>query len=259
MSDDESVKITAFLEQHPDIEIFELVLPDMCGGLRGKWVSRDKIHKAFSGGLKMPLSSVAFDVWGRDGEAWVFESGDGDGICRADIRTLTPVPWLDRPTGQVLLSLEEVGGAPLEFDVREILRRLMARFAELGLTPVLASEMEFYLLQEGDDAQGRPLHTQTDAIGGALQSGQTYSIELMEQMSELMHGIRDAGVAQGLPIDTLIKESAPSQYEINLYHNADAQVAADHAQMIASETTGTLLANSRSGRKFWASLAVRSP
>ena len=59
-------RLQTFLEQHPDIELFEVILPDIAGGLRGKWVTRDKIHKVMEGGLKLPLSAQAFDVWGRD-------------------------------------------------------------------------------------------------------------------------------------------------------------------------------------------------
>jgi glutamine synthetase len=221
-----------FLDAHPDIEIFEVMLPDMAGGLRGKWVTRDKIHKVFAGELKLPLSALAFDVWGRDVEAWVWNSGDGDGLCEPDIRTLAVVPWLERPTGQVLMSLREISGEPCDYDSRFILQGLMARFANHGLTPVLASEMEFHLLGNDDDHLGQPVHTQTDRVGGALASGQTYCIETMESMADLMHGIRDACAAQNLPIDTLIKESAPSQYEINLYHCPDALLAADQAVML---------------------------
>ncbi|MEH6591393.1 MAG: glutamine synthetase family protein [Halioglobus sp.] len=225
-------QLNSFLEAHPDIEIFEVILPDIAGGLRGKWVTRDKIHKVFSGGLKLPTSALAFDVWGRDVEAFVFDSGDGDGICQADIRTLVPVPWLQRPTGQVVISLNEVSGEPCSHDSRFMLQGLMDRFKALGLTPVVASEMEFHLFQSGDDELGRPLHTQTDRLGGALASGQTYCIETMEDMGDVMHDIRDACTAQGLPVDTLIKESAPSQYEINLYHCPDALMAADQAVML---------------------------
>ena len=221
-----------FLEKHPDIEVFEVMLPDIAGGLRGKWVTRDKMEKVMAGGLKLPLSALAFDIWGRDVEAWVFDSGDGDGRCEADIRTLAPVPWAARPTGQVLMSLREVDGRPCGYDPRFMVRQLMARFAAHGLTPVLASEMEFYLFSGREDALGRPVHTQSDRLGGALGSGQTYGIDTMGGMSELMHAIRDACIAQRLPIDTLIKESAPSQYEINLYHCADALLAADQAVML---------------------------
>ena len=184
------------------------------------------------GGLKMPLSTLAFDVWGRDGEAWVFDSGDGDGFCAPDIRTLVPTPWLKRGTGQVLMSMNEVDGAPCSYDSRYIVKGLMNRFAELGLTPVMATEMEFHLLKGQCDDQGRPLHTQEDRVGGSLAAGQTYGIDMMEEMADVMYEIHDACAAQGLPVDTLIKESAPSQYEINLYHCDDALHAADQAVML---------------------------
>lgn len=92
-------RLQAFLDKHPGIEIFELILPDVCGGLRGKWITREKIHKVLAGELKLPLSSLAFDVWGRDAEALVFDNGDGDGFLHADIRTLVVTPWSRRPTG----------------------------------------------------------------------------------------------------------------------------------------------------------------
>jgi glutamine synthetase len=231
MADDKEI-LQAFLAKHPDIEIFEIILPDVCGGLRGKWLTRDKIHKAMAGELKMPLSSLAFDVWGRDAEILVFETGDGDGFCLPDIRTLAIAPWFARPTAQVVISMREVNGEPCAYDTRHILQSLMDRFAALGLTPVVATEMEFHLFHDEQDSLGQPVHTQTDCVGGRLAGGQTYGLDAMEEMAELMHGIRDACVAQGLPIDTLIKESGPSQYEINLYHNPDALVAADQAMML---------------------------
>jgi len=231
MTDDNSA-LQEFLRRHPDIEIFEMILPDICGGLRGKWLARDKLAKLAAGELKLPLSSLVCDVWGRDGEAWVFGTGDGDGYCIPDLRTLVPVPWQERAMAQVMISMREVDGEPCAYDSRHIVQSLMTRFAARGLTPVVASEMEFYLFRDEEDSLGRPVHTQSDRVGGVLASGQTYSVETMESMAPLMHAIRDACVAQNLPVDTLIKESAPSQYEINLYHSPDALVAADQAVML---------------------------
>ncbi|RLQ23354.1 glutamine synthetase [Seongchinamella sediminis] len=229
---DNKDKLQSFLDQHPQLEIFEVMLMDLCGGLRGKWVTRDKIRKVMAGRLKMPISTLAFDVWGRDAEEWVFDGGDGDGWCAPDIRTLVPTPWLERPTGQVLMSMNNVDGSPCSYDPRYLLQGLAERFARLGLTPVMASEMEFHLLHPEEDGVGRPVHTQQDRIGGVLGAGQTYGIDLMEGEAELMHDIRDACAVQGLPVDTLTKESAPSQYEINLYHVNDALLAADQAMML---------------------------
>ncbi|MFT6955768.1 MAG: glutamine synthetase [Halieaceae bacterium] len=238
---EQTEQLDDFLAANPDIEIFEVMLSDLAGGLRGKWVTRDKIHKVMQGALKLPISSVAFDVWGRDAEEWVFDSGDGDGMCEADIRTLAPVPWASRPTGQVMFSLRELSGEPCAIDPRVLLQQQMDRFSALGLTPVVASEMEFYLFKKGRDELGRPRHSQTDSIGGALAAGQTYGIETMSDMAELMHDIRDACTAQNLPIDTLIKESAPSQYEINLFHSPDALVAADQAVMLQRAIRGVAI------------------
>lgn len=220
-----------FLAQHPDIEMFEVILPDLNGRLRGKWIGRDKIEKVFAGSLKLPLSALAFDIWGRDVEATVFDSGDADGLAVADIKTLKPTPWLKRPTAQVLLSLNETNGEPCAYDGRHLLKSLMAKFQALDLTPVAAFEMEFSLFAQENDEQGVPRHSQSE-YRNALQAGDTYRIESMQDMGELMHAIHDACEAQGLPVDTLIKEAAPSQYEINLYHQANALLAADQALML---------------------------
>ena len=222
-------QLDSFLSANPDIDLFEVILPDLNGGLRGKWVTRDKIGKLLKDGIKLPLSTLAFDVWGRDPSALVFDTGDGDGICVGDMRTLAPVPWLDRPTGQVLVSLKELSGESCGYDPRTLLSSLVERFSQLGLTPMLASEMEFYLFEAERGADGKPIHTQqSDGVDG----GQTYGIEMMQDMAELMHSIRDAATAQNLPVDTLIKEAAPSQYEINLYHQPDALLAADQAVLL---------------------------
>ncbi|MDH3429913.1 MAG: glutamine synthetase family protein [Gammaproteobacteria bacterium] len=226
------------LDAYPDIEIFEAILPDLNGRLRGKWIARSKIDKAFNGGLKLPLSTLAFDIWGRDPEAWVYEAGDADGICDPDPRSLAPVPWLERSTAQVLVSLNEVSGQPCAYDPRAVLRRLQVQFEQRGMTPVIATEMEFYLFKNECDDNGRPRHTQTEIGGAAAIGGQTYGIDAMQDVAAVMHGIRDACEAQNLPVDTLITEAAPSQYEINLYHQADPLLAADQGLMLQRAIKG---------------------
>jgi len=133
---------------------------------------------------------------------------------------------------QLLISLADENGTPSPLDPRELLRALQERFRARGLQPVVASEMEFFLLRPERDAQGCPLHTQTDSVGGALGHGQTYGLEAMAEVEEFLHDVRDGGRIQELPLDTLVKESAPSQYEINLLHRDDALLAADQAVLL---------------------------
>lgn len=225
-------QITELLSASPEIEIVEAFLPDLNGKLRGKWIPRSKIETVFAGGLKMPLSTLGFDVWGRDPFAWVYDDGDADGICEADADSLALVPWLKRPTAQILLSLKHVSGEPCNYDPRVILRQLSKRFNQHGLTPVLATEMEFFLFRNDSDAAGRPVHTQMTF------GGETYGIDAMQAVSDVMHGIRDACAVQNLPVDTLITEAAPSQYEINLFHQADALLAADQGMLLQRAIKG---------------------
>ena len=228
--------LNKFLKDHPEIEVFEVMLPDINGKLRGKWIERNNISKVFEGGLKLPLTAIAFDVWGRDPDSWVYQSGDEDGVCIADIRTLTTVPWLKRPTAQIMMSLNDFDGIPCQYDVRNILQKIMTRFDKLGLTAMPAFEMEFSLFEQHNDDKGQPVHSQKSSSG--IDAGQTYGLECMQDMSEFMHGVRDASKTQKLPIDTLITEAAPSQYEINLYHQPDALVASDQALMLQRTIKG---------------------
>lgn len=228
--------LSNFLTKHPEIEIFEVMLPDVNGKLRGKWIERNNICKVLNGDLKLPLTTIAFDIWGRDPSSWVYQSGDEDGVCNVDIRTLTSVPWLKRPTAQIMMSLNNVDNTPCPYDVRNILRNIISRFETLNLKAMPAFEMEFSLFDKTNNEKGQPVHSQKNLSG--IDAGQTYGLECMQDMSEFMHGVRDAAKAQNLPIDTLIKEAAPSQYEINLYHQPDPLIASDQAVILQRAIKG---------------------
>lgn len=237
--------LDAFLQQNPDLEVFEVLLPDINGQLRGKWVSRENLAKVFGGGFKLPVSTIAFDIWGRDIGATVFEDGDADGICLPEPATLARVPWLPRATGQVLVSMGTVHASAYAGDPRTVLANVLARYAQLGLRPVVAAELEFYLFDRERSADGTPRHTQTASGGRALVGGQTYGLEAMQDVAELMHGVREAAAVQGLPVDTLITEAAPSQFEINLYHQDDALRACDQALLLKRAIKGVARAQGR--------------
>ena len=85
-------QLEAFLHSNPEIEIFEVILHDLNGIQRGKWLPREQIDKLFKGGYKMPQSSCSLDSWGRDLEVLVAETGDTDGVCMPHAETLAPVP-----------------------------------------------------------------------------------------------------------------------------------------------------------------------
>ena len=224
--------VRRYLRAHPATETIEVVLTDLNGIYRGKWLPADGIDKVLEGKFKMPLTSVACDIWGRDVPSLCRQTGDGDGICTAIEETIRPLPWLPRPTAQLFLQLNTENGIPWEFDPRVVLNRVAMRFADLGLTPVCAPELEFYLFSEGRDDHGLPVIPPSRVNGECRIGGQLYSTEIMHEQADLMHEIRQCCDQMDIPQDGLLKELAPGQYEINLRHVDDPLAAADNAQLL---------------------------
>lgn len=214
-----------FLAAHPDIEHCEVLLFDLNGLARGKWVPRAQLARLLKDGLRMPRSAMALDMWGREvalpGSG--IEAGDPDAVCPADSSTLVPVPWLPG-TAQVFMDMPpaDSGGAT---DPRQVLKQSIARLAALGLTPVVATELEFYLLA----GQGVPRAAEYPLSQRTQRTNQHMSVETLEEFSGVLVAIQRACAAQQLPTDTMVTEFGTGQFEINLNHQADALRAADQA------------------------------
>ena len=220
-----------FLLDNPDVEVIEVLLVDLNGVHRGKWIPRHKLESVFTGGLRIALTGVTPDIWGRDVPELCATTGDGDGICVPTVRTLKRLPWLDRPTAQLYLHLTDKG-EPWGFDPRVVLAEVQHRFEKKGLTPVVAPELEFMLLAAERDAEGIPQVPHTRINGRSKVGGQLYGTDIMHEFGEVLHEMREACEAMDLNLDTLVKELAPGQYELNQHHLGDALQAADNAQML---------------------------
>ena len=224
--------IRRFLERHPETETVELVLTDLNGIFRGKWLPVEAMDKVLDGQFKMPLTAVTPDIWGRDVPELCERTGDGDGICDVVGSSIRPLPWLGRPTAHVFLQLNTEDGTPWGFDPRVVLGKVFEQYRERGMTPVCAPELEFYLFAEGRDNEGRPKIPATRVNGDCRIGGQLYSTEMMQEQATLLHEIREACALMQVPLDGLLKELAPGQYELNLHHVDNPLQAADNAQLL---------------------------
>jgi len=227
ISDEHRAEYEAFVAEHPDIEAVEFLIVDPNGIVRGKWGPGDALKKAFQDGVNFPLSLHGLDVWGREvSETGLhIESGDRDGYCRATRGSLAIVPWAKRKTAQVLLQSFTPEGEPFLADPRQALRRKVADIQAKGFFPVVAFELEFYLLDpdvEWDEGMSAPVGS-----SAGPDRLRMYGLDDLDEHAALFDMIRDAARAQNLPIDTIIKEAAPGQFEVNLKHRADPLRAAD--------------------------------
>lgn len=214
--------LDAFLHAHPDVERVEAFVCDVNGVARGKWLPRDKALEIAAKGLPLPRSIYALDIWGRDvvDAGLAFGTGDPDGLCVTVAGSVAPVPWAERPTAQVMLAMQDEDGAPFFADPRAMLGRTVDRLSARGFTPVVATELEFYLLDDGDLSSMRE------------GSAQVLSIDALRSVEPILDAIEDACRVQGVPAETMLRENGPGQYEINLRHVADAIAAADHAILL---------------------------
>src|SRR5688572_21391038 len=136
------------LEAIAGCESVDLLLPDMNGLLRGKRIAREALDKVYDDGICLPMSLIATDITGNTVEetGLGYAIGDEDRICKPVPGSLRATGWQDRPMAQLLLSMQDRDGAAFEANPREVLRRVLERFRARGLTPVIAVELEFYLL-----------------------------------------------------------------------------------------------------------------
>jgi len=224
-----STELRSFLSAHPAIDAVQVLLTDPSGVTRGKTVRRHELEALYSSGRNVAGSILGLDMTGADVEATglVWESGDADKLCLPVHGTLRPTPWLQR-TGQVMLSMYELDGAPAPADPRHLLSRAIERLVRMGHTPVFACELEFYLLRREADGSLTPAGSPDSASGTADQI-EAYSLSRLDHLAPLFREVFDAATAQGLPAGTAMSEYAPGQFEITLQHRADALTAVDEA------------------------------
>lgn len=225
-------ELDEFLAGHQDLEAVQLFITDPCGVPRGKTASIDELARLYADGRPVAGSILGLDITGTDVDATglVWDAGDADLLCRPVAGTLVRAPWLARPTAQVMLSMYTLDGQPAPADPRHVLARAIERLCVRGLTPVLAIELEFYVLNEG--AAGTSIPEPAGSLrrdGGRIEA---YGLARLEELAPMFDEVYAAARAQGIPAETLMSEYAPGQFEITLAHRNDALRAVDEAILL---------------------------
>lgn len=217
-----------WLESRPDITSLRAAVCDLNGILRGKRVPVAQARKVLEGQMRMPYSIAFLDIWGEDvaDNPLVWKAGDVDGRCAPTGRGFLPMDWLGAPSALMPLMLVEEDGAPYLGDPRQALAAIVARFAALGLTPVVATELEFYLVDTTGDEPTPPKSPVTHKF---LDGDGALSIDDLDHFEAFFTDVYAACDAHGIPVDSAISENGGGQFEINLLHVADPLKAADDA------------------------------
>jgi glutamine synthetase len=207
------------------IEDVECITPDLAGVPRGKMMPSSKFTSNTS--LALPSALYRHTISGEYPEEtgnFRYEPRDSDLKLVPDLSTLSIVPWESDPTAQVICDIVGSNGNDVAYTPRNVLKNVVRLYHERGWRPVVAPEIEFYLVALNDDPD-YPLHPPKGRSGRSILGGQGYSIAGINEFDELIDDIYHFSEKQGLEIDTLIHEEGPAQLEINLRHGDPIELA----------------------------------
>ncbi|WP_280150331.1 glutamine synthetase family protein [Piscinibacter sp. XHJ-5] len=197
----------------------ECLVPDLTGVARGKILPREKFTE--DRGMRLPEAIVAIGVTGEFPEEGpyndVIHVTDRDMHLRPDPSTVRIVPWAVDPTAQVIHDCFDREGNIIPYAPRSVLKRICALYAAEGWDPVVAPELEFYLIERNSDPN-TPLRPPKGRSGRAETSRQAYSIDAVNEFDPLFEDIYAYCEQMELNVDTLIHEVGAGQMEINFFH-----------------------------------------
>ena len=217
-----------WLRKNPAVRTIRVAACDLNGQPRGKRVPARFAHKVVEDGTRFPFSALNLDIWGEDidDSPLVFESGDRDGVLKPTARGFVPMPWLEAPSALLPIWMFHETGKPYDGDPRHALSAVLKRYKALGLTPVVALELEFFLIDDSGKTLQVPVSPRS---GKRRKAAEVLSIRALDQFDSFFTDLYDACEEMDIPADTAISEAGLGQFEINLMHQDDALRAADDA------------------------------
>ncbi len=201
----------------------ECIISDLPGIARGKAVPASKFAKQSY--FHLPDSIFYQTITGDWGEA-AGEDGfiERDMILKPDFSTASAAPWTGDWTLQVIHDAFDRDGEPIPFSPRNVLKRVVKMYHEKGWKPVVAPEMEFFLVAPNvDPAQGiKPMMGRSGRPAAARQA---YSMTAVDEFGPVIDDIYDFAEFQGFEIDGITQEGGAGQLEINLRHGDPVKLA----------------------------------
>lgn len=224
----------AFAAAHPDIATVDAVFVDLNGTFRGKRTPIDEARSLFTSGMQMPEDIFMLDAKGEmtDPLGRGFGDGDPDGTAFPVPGTLVTVGKPPHKRAQVLMTLHGPNGTPSDVEPRNVLALAAEQFAMTGLTPVVAVELEFFLMDPDRLPSGAPQPPICPTTGVREKAISVYGIYDLDRYDAFLTAVAAECERQKLPATTAVAEYAPGQFEINLRHGADLLAAADHAALL---------------------------
>ena len=205
------------------IEEVEALIPDIAGTAKGKFVPAERYSE--DKGIRIAEGLFAQTITG-DYPDYVdsINPADSDMEARPALETMRKVPWAPYPTAQIVHDCYHLDGNPVEVAPRHVLKRVLDLYQKQGWEPIVAPEIEFYLIKPNTDADN-PLEPPVGRSGRQEQSRRTFSIDALNEFEDVVEAIYDFSEQQELDIETLTHEDGIAQLEVNFSHGDPMSLA----------------------------------
>lgn len=198
------------------VDEVECIVPDLAGTSRGKAMpvkNFDPQHEIY-----LPISIFYQTITGVDVEMDIVNQwAEGDVVLTPDMATAKAVPWAKQPTLQVIHDLHDRAGNPVTIAPRNVLKHVCQQYEQQGWRPVIAPELEFYLIKPNTDPN-EPIQPPIGRTGRRGSGNQSYSMSAVDEYGPVIDTIYEYAQHAGLTIETVIQEDGAGQVEINLSH-----------------------------------------
>jgi len=219
-----TVDLEAWIRERRITEV-ECLVSDLSGIARGKILPAQKFLRAIrEQGLRLPESIFGQTVTGEYIDEIDLDPRASDVFLTPIAETIRMVPWYAEPTAQVIHDAQYFDGKPVDIAARAVLKRVLDLYAEKGWTPIVAPELEFFLVKVNEDPD-YPLEPPVGRSGRPETARQAYGIDAVNEFDPLFEDIYDYCEAQSIDVDTLIHESGAAQMEINFNHGEAMDLA----------------------------------
>ncbi|MFT4151377.1 MAG: glutamine synthetase family protein [Paracoccaceae bacterium] len=204
------------------VDEVECIIADIAGVARGKAMPASKFAKQAN--YFLPNSIFLQTITGEwaDNPSGAFT--EPDMILVPDFSTATAAPWTADVTLQVIHDAQERDGSPVPTAPRNVLRRVVELYNAEGWQPIVAPEMEFFLVARNLDPN-QPIIPPMGRSGRRAAGKQAYSMSAVDEYGKVIDDIYDFAEAQGFEIDGILQEGGAGQVEINMAHGDPVRLA----------------------------------
>ncbi|MCW4151593.1 glutamine synthetase family protein [Halomonas sp. 18H] len=248
--------LNEWFEQHGITEV-ECLVTDLTGILKGKIMPANKYLNG--GRPRLPDSLFIQTVTGGypdDEDTQFWNPAERDMELLPDPNAIYRVPWAEDATAQIIHDCHYLTGEAVELSPRHVLKRVLSLYEARGWKPVVAPEVEFFLVKTNTDSD-YPLEPPVGRCGRQESSRQSFSIDAVNEFDPLFEEMYDYCEAMDLNLDTLIHEEGAGQMEVNFEHG-DPLTLADQVVVFKRTLRETALRHGMYGT-FMAKPMAREP